>query len=254
MADIRAKQTQFAPGERYRWGKPGPQTRFVASGSPIHPTRGRICAKQTHFSPAGAGRPGYREGQTCETNPILRLRIGTDPRRDAPSHLPPRGPRRRNAQNKPNLHLGRSIGGASPTLRVGAFAPNKPNSARSAGRPGHREGQTCETNPIRRATVPNKANSRPRPGGTGPRGQRPTCKTNPMSGNRPGRPEVPLYKQSQFWQSLPPRRRGMPMLRRIDGRCRGRGCQIGTSIRLARDRKCLSGISLAVLPVRHGFC
>lgn len=46
----------------------------------------------------------------------------------------------------------------------------------------------------------------------------------------------------------------MPMPRGIDGRWRGRGCQIGISTGLARDHKCLSGITLAASPVRHGFC
>ncbi len=35
-----------------------------------------------------------------------------------------------------------------PTLPVGAIAPNKPNSARPAGRPGPWEGKSCETKPI----------------------------------------------------------------------------------------------------------
>ena len=67
----RARRTQFAPAQRNRWGKPRPQTRFVAFGSPIHPTRGHNCAKQTQFSPAGKQAGSFR-GEQCKTNPICR--------------------------------------------------------------------------------------------------------------------------------------------------------------------------------------
>jgi len=50
----RAKQTQFPPAQRNRWGKP-------------HPTRGCNGAKQTQFSPAGG--PALRR-RGCETKPI----------------------------------------------------------------------------------------------------------------------------------------------------------------------------------------
>ncbi len=47
MTADRAKQSQFEPAQRNRWGKP-------------HPTSGRNCAKRTQFSSAGrqAGDPG----------------------------------------------------------------------------------------------------------------------------------------------------------------------------------------------------
>ncbi len=93
-----AKQTQSAPVEGYRWGKPGPHTPRNAFGSPIHPTSGCNRAKQTQFCPVAGRRAGSRGGASV--------------------------------RNKPNSHSWRGIGGASPTLRVGATAPNKPNSAR----------------------------------------------------------------------------------------------------------------------------
>jgi len=72
-----AKQSQFPAGEQNRWGKPGPQTRFVAFGSPIHPTSTCDCAKQTQFSPTSR-QPGSLGGESCETKPIgLRLHPAT---------------------------------------------------------------------------------------------------------------------------------------------------------------------------------
>ncbi len=52
-----AKRTQFAPAGRNRWGKPGPQTRFIAFGSPIHPTRGSIAPNKPN------SRYGVRRGK-----------------------------------------------------------------------------------------------------------------------------------------------------------------------------------------------
>ncbi len=51
------KQTQLAPAGKNRWGKPGPQTRFIAFGSPIHPTRGSIAPNKANF------RHGVRRGK-----------------------------------------------------------------------------------------------------------------------------------------------------------------------------------------------
>ena len=95
------------PGERGTWGKCAKQTQFTAGAaaatpvssprpSGLRPTSGRLC-KQTQF-PGKAGRDGIwgtrneacctnkpnscrsgdrrsREGKSCETKPILRLRI-----------------------------------------------------------------------------------------------------------------------------------------------------------------------------------
>jgi hypothetical protein len=77
-------------------------------------------------------------------------------------------------RNKPNLHPRTGIGGASPTLPVGAMAPNEPNFAGRDGAWGTwDEGQSCETNPIPaepgrwgRSAAPNKAKSH-RPDGWG---------------------------------------------------------------------------------------
>ena len=65
---------------------------------------------------------------------------------------------------------------SGPILPPGGMTPNKPNSARTAGRPGRWEGQTCETKPIWTGPIPqpdgiapNKPNLRPsgRHGGLG---------------------------------------------------------------------------------------
>ena len=68
----RAKQTQFPPARRNRWGKPGPQTRFIAFGSPIHPARGRNGAKQTQSRPAG-GQAGASGRGNCAKQSQLAL-------------------------------------------------------------------------------------------------------------------------------------------------------------------------------------
>ncbi len=78
---------------------------------------GADCAKQTQFPhPRGLGTRGV-----VQTNPIPAL-----------------VPIRRSA----------FPGGRNPTPQAGAIAPNKPNSARPAGKPGPWEGRTCKTNPI----------------------------------------------------------------------------------------------------------
>jgi hypothetical protein len=107
----RAKRTQFSLAGRNRWGKPGPQTRFIGFGSPIHPTPAQLrqtnpirpsgqawsLERQTvrnkpnscHYADQEIGVPrradcakqsqfgGSSRGWSlwCETKPIPRLRI-----------------------------------------------------------------------------------------------------------------------------------------------------------------------------------
>jgi len=154
------KQTQSAPAQRNRWGKP-------------HPTRGCNCVKQTQFSPANrqagsleeensrnkpnwAPVPPRDRVQRRQTNPIRARSAGSGGterakqsqfrpvpscnraqwRQTKPIRVGGQLPARRNVRNKPNSRPPRGIGGASPTLRLGATAPNKPNSARPTGRRG----------------------------------------------------------------------------------------------------------------------
>ena len=70
-----------------------------------------------------------------------------------------RGSRGPVVRNKANLRPPGGIGGVSPTLHAGTIAPNKPNSARPAGRRGPWEGQSCQTKPVGGPIVQNEPNS-----------------------------------------------------------------------------------------------
>jgi hypothetical protein len=149
--------------------------RGVTSGSVAQ----AYCAKQTQFAAGGQGRPSPRPGALtmppAGTNvrnkanssiadcgfreacgpPPGPARAGCTNKPNWPGRLGPgrgtcakrsqfgpgvRVPARPNMRNKPNLHPRRGVGGASPTLQVGAMAPNKPN-LRQMGRKDHRQGR-----------------------------------------------------------------------------------------------------------------
>jgi len=123
----RAKQTQFGPASREA-GSLGGVKRAKQSQFGRAPSCNRVQWRQTNPIRAwGAATGGTERAKQTQFAPAQRTRWGKrDPKRDL-SRL-----------------------GARPTLRVGAIAPNKPNSqpGRQAGQ-GSWEGQTCETKPIR---------------------------------------------------------------------------------------------------------
>ena len=121
--------------------------KFEVSG--VKQGKGRVQGFTLHTSNSA-------EGRSCETKPRggrqwykQNQLTGAFVRNKANLPRPARGLNGPKVRNKPNFHPRKEIGGASPTLHVGAIAPNKPNSARPAGRLRPREGQTCETKPIR---------------------------------------------------------------------------------------------------------
>jgi len=92
-------------------------------------------------------------GPSCETKPIwLRLHPATKSNGAKQSQFGSRqrAPVRPNVRNKANLHPHRGVGGASPTLHVGATALNKPNLAPT---PFCNRVRWCQTNPIRARTA-----------------------------------------------------------------------------------------------------
>jgi hypothetical protein len=199
---------KFDVGSKRRlWTQRTKQSQFQPTGQDPRAD----CAKQTQSAPDGQGR---HWGQACKTNPIRLLGAGSRcrgplyKRTQLPPGEPPRrwhwgagargatgdgpAPRllERSMRNEPSSHLRRGNGGANPTLRVGAIASNKPNSARPTGRPGPWEGKTCETNPIWHSstlqaagTAPNKPNLGPPPREGGPLGGE-ECETNPIRPSR----------------------------------------------------------------------
>jgi len=204
-----AKQTQFAPVEEDRWGKPGPQTRRNAFGSPIHPTCGRKCAKQTQFCPTSqqagyvgqtsvrnkpnsarpTGRPRPSEGESCETNPIWRgptLQPGRNGTKQ--SQFEPGGqlPAPRSVRNKANSALGGCRARASPEPAEGT--PNPPRA--DCAKQSQTEVGWGIWGMSERHTVRNKANSSIADCGfrpalrwdtpCGPPGQGPVVQTNPI--------------------------------------------------------------------------
>jgi hypothetical protein len=143
-----AKQTQFVPARRNRWGKPEPRTQFVAFGSPIHPTRGHNCAKQTQFSPAGK-QTGSLGGNNAEQSQFPLVPGGARPGGRGPwglcnqSQFPREiraGTRSlgRIAQNKANFRFAGVPARGSPRRPPERIVRNKANSPRSA-----RQGKFC---------------------------------------------------------------------------------------------------------------
>ena len=185
-------------------------------------TRGRMnCGLRIEYARVMAGPPGVRFTTSgCPRDQLYKqsqFLPGTrEWARAAGAGGPPEShratsPRCPASGNKPNLHPGRGIGGASrdpkrdssrlgarSTLRVGAIAPNKPNSARPAGGLGPWEGQVCETKPIWLAAPGSVVQTNPiwaSPGGV----RRPILRNKANSASRHGLSRTKCAKQSQTW-------------------------------------------------------
>jgi hypothetical protein len=119
--------------------KPNLHCQRKTSGEDAQPTKSqRDRTRETNpIWPGGqAGRS--LEGEACKTKPISGSPVATGGRivqREPNLGRASVGP---NVRNEPNLHPWAIVSGASPTLQVGSSAPNKPNSAKLAGRPGPR--------------------------------------------------------------------------------------------------------------------
>ncbi len=86
------KQTQFAPAGRNRSGKPEPETRFIAFGSPIHPACGSMAPNKANF-PRTNGRGKCLAGKELWYS-VPAIGFGkTKPNLGEPGHLGKGGPR-----------------------------------------------------------------------------------------------------------------------------------------------------------------
>jgi hypothetical protein len=219
-----------------------------------HPARGN-CAKQTQFpaTPGGSGPKGRgTRGEICKTNPI-RGHAARDEawgRGAMAPNKPNLGERSGRGQGAHGTNKANSPPAGYPTIPSFLYSPDPDCAKQTQFAATPREtgpgdgGQTCETNPISggwsagpRGRCTNKPNSPPsgqedrrRPEALAmPRRQEQLRQTNPIPGYGGGTGRgVDHAKQSQFpclWiqdhgQSLPPRRRGMPVPRQASGDAR----------------------------------